>query len=423
MEGVAIHEGRGWVLTEPPRSRLTAPRILFVSTYPPTRCGIANYTHSLVQAMAERRGSTDDLGVVRLLTPGESPRPDPIVEAYAGISNTRWVDHVAQVARAYDVVWLQHEFGIYGEAGDRALSRLTEKVSKPIITTLHTVLRRPDPIQRDSTRLLVKRSAHTVVISRAARQMLVDHYRVDPTAVEVVPHGVRHLPKESRPPAQRPVIVTWGLLGPGKGIEWGIRALRHLKQLDPPPRYVVAGATHPQVLRTQGDTYRLGLCRLARELGVEDLLRMEDTYLSDEDLERLLESAHVVVLPYDSTDQVSSGVLVEALGAGLPVVATAFPHAIEMLEGGAGIVVPHRDPKAMADAISCLLTDPDALSAARTNAARIGRSLQWPVVAEQCETLAASASRTALARGKPREQAPGGTLAPWSPSGPPLMIL
>lgn len=393
-------------MTERPQtSRLAAPRILFVSTYPPTRCGIANYTHSLVQAMAEQRRSVADLGVVRLLAPGEFPRPDPIIEAYAGVSNSRWVDHVAKVARSYDVVWLQHEFGIYGESGDRALRRLTEKVTTPIVTTLHTVLREPDPIQRDLTRHLVKRSAHTVVLSQAARRMLVDHYRVDPTAVEVVPHGVRYRPLGQRAPGGRPIIVTWGLLGPGKGIEWGIAAVSRLKHLDPAPHYVVAGATHPQVFRTQGDAYRADLVRLVRELDVKQMVRMEDTYLSDDDLERLLHSARIAFLPYDSADQVSSGVLVEALGAGLPVVATAFPHAVELLEDGAGIVVPHRDPQAMADAISTLLTNDEAHGAARSRAADLGRSLHWSQVADRCEAIAASASRTLLVLRRPTEKA------------------
>lgn len=403
----------------PPTSRLQAPRILFVSTYPPTRCGIANYTHSLVEAIAQRRGSAAELGVVRLLTPGEIPVPDPMVEAYAGISNTRWVDHVARVARSYDVLWLQHEFGIYGEVGDRALRRLVEKVTTPIVTTLHTVLRRPDPLQRELTRLLVKRSAHTVVISQAARRMLAESYRVDPTAIEVVPHGVHHLPKPARHPGDRPTVLTWGLLGPGKGIEWGIEALSHLKSLDPPPRYVVAGATHPQVLRTQGDAYRLGLEQLARDLDVTDLLQMEDTYLSDDDLGRLLGSADIAFLPYDSTDQVSSGVLVEALGAGLPVVATAFPHAVEMLEGGAGIVVPHRDPLAMAEAISKLLTDPEALDAARRRAEAVGETLHWPVIAERCEAIAASARRSSLIRTRPADRHRGEYLAPGRELGRP----
>src|SRR5690606_10050626 len=135
-----------------------------------------------------------------------------------------------------------------------------------------------------------------------------------------------------------------------------------------------------------------------------DLLQMEDTYLSDDDLGRLLGSADIAFLPYDSTDQVSSGVLVEALGAGLPVVATAFPHAVEMLEGGAGIVVPHRDPLAMAEAISKLLTDPEALDAARRRAEAVGETLHWPVIAERCEAIAASARRSSLIRTGPADR-------------------
>jgi glycosyltransferase involved in cell wall biosynthesis len=179
-------------------------------------------------------------------------------------------------------------------------------------------------------------------------------------------------------------MLTWGLLGPGKGIEWAIRALARLGRLD--PVYTVAGRTHPKVIERHGEAYRAGLHRLGAQLGVAHAIDYQAVYHDEAALGALIRSADVVVLPYDSTEQVTSGVLIEAVAAGVPVVATPFPHAVELLTDGPGLLVPHRDPRALATAIRKILTQPAAAPglAHRADAA----VLRWPAVAARYAALA-----------------------------------
>jgi glycosyltransferase involved in cell wall biosynthesis len=173
------------------------------------------------------------------------------------------------------------------------------------------------------------------------------------------------------------------LVGPGKGLEHGIAAMARLADLTPMPRYLIAGETHPKVRAVQGERYREMLARSAVELGIADRVVFDATYRDVSSLAALIGSADVVLLPYDSPDQVTSGVLVEALAAGKPVVATRFPHAVEALASGAGLLVRHGDDQAMADALRRILTRPDLADAMRHEAARVGAGLRWPVVAQR----------------------------------------
>jgi glycosyltransferase involved in cell wall biosynthesis len=200
---------------------------------------------------------------------------------------------------------------------------------------------------------------------------------VDPSRVVAIPHGAAANFQGARLDVPHPCILTWGLLGPGKGIEHVIRALAHLHA---PPTYIVAGRTHPKVLANEGERYREELQRLARELGVAGNVVFDDGYRDWPSLRALVRSADVVVLPYDSADQVSSGVLVEALAAGRPVVATPFPHAEELLAGGAGILVDHHDPIGLAGAIDAVLAHDRVARAMRAEARRAAAPLLWPSV-------------------------------------------
>jgi glycosyltransferase involved in cell wall biosynthesis len=299
----------------------------------------------------------------------------------------------------FDVAIVQHEYGIYGGPdGDQVLAVL-EQLRVPVLTVTHTVLAQPTPRQEHVLRRVIDASDAVVAMTDAARARLIDRYDVDPSRVTVIRHGgttrldpLLTLPSTDPftvPDARSPLILTWGLLGPGKGVEWAIDALPRLRGLSPLPRYVVAGQTHPRVRQQQGEAYRDQLRQRAVETGVADMLGFEGSYLDDSALTTLIRAADVVLLPYDSIEQVTSGVLVEAIAAGKPVVATAFPHAVELCATGAGIVVAHRDSAALGEALRRVLTTPVLAHRMRAEAVRIAPSLRWSAVAEQYRSLAA----------------------------------
>jgi glycosyltransferase involved in cell wall biosynthesis len=194
--------------------------------------------------------------------------------------------------------------------------------------------------------------------------------------------------------AHRPTILTWGLLGPGKGIEWAIDALVELRHVVPAPRYLVVGETHPRVAEREGEAYRQALQARAGRRGVGRLVEFDARYLDARALSRVVAQADIVLLPYDSREQVTSGVLVEALAAGKPVIATGFPHAVELLGGGTGLVVPHGDSAAMAAAVRRVLTEPGLAARLGAEAAALAPQLLWPAVAERYRALAAEVIET-----------------------------
>ena len=359
-----------------------------LGTYPPTQCGLATFAASLRSGLlADRPGA--DVGVVRML---DEPGPRSGAEVVYELSADRRGDPAAAAHRLnrYDVVVVQHEFGIFGgRDGDQVLEVL-DLIEVPVIVVLHTVLSTPTAHQRQVIEAAVARADAVVTMTRTARQRLCAGYRVDATKVEVIPHGawVAGRPGRSGGRPARPVILTWGLLGPGKGVEWGIEALPGLRALDPVPLYVVAGQTHPRVLARDGERYRESLRYRAAELGVADMLRFEPGYLDPDTLHRLVQQADVVLLPYDSQEQVTSGVLIEAVASLTPVVSTPFPHAVELLADGVGRLVPHAAPTEIGAALYQVLTEPAYAAGMVANAARIAPSLHWSAVADRYRDVA-----------------------------------
>ncbi len=261
----------------------------------------------------------------------------------------------------------------------------SSKVSAfPAVVTLHTVLSRPSMAQRSILEKIVAMAERTIVMSETAYSRLINGYTVDEAKVRVIPHGARiGLTGPSLVTGSRPVVLTWGLIGPGKGLEMAIDAFAGLGSLDPVPRYVILGKTHPKVQASQGDAYLEGLAARTHDLGLDHVVEFDSRYLSTDELTIAIRRADIIVLPYDSTEQVTSGVLVEALAAGKPVIATAFPHAVELLDSGAGIVVPHGDVVAMAAALRRVLTHPSAAVEMEAEARHIGSTLHWPAIADR----------------------------------------
>lgn len=351
-------------------------RIAVVGTYPPTRCGIATYTASLRRSLASEE---TDVDVVRVLQEGDEDTDSPAVAGVFRPSDPGSLIHAAEVLSRYDLVLLQHEFGIYGPGDGRAVVELVDNADVPTIVTLHTVAENPTRQQNEILRSLVHRAVHSVVHSEVARQILQDVYLVDRTAVTVIPHGAdRRIAKEpATTTGDDPVLLTWGLIGPGKGLEWAVRAVDLLKADYPGIRYVIAGQTHPKVAAAEGEVYRRGIEDLTARLDLTANVEMLDQYFDDDALAGLIARASVVVLPYESSEQTTSGVLSEAVTWGVPVVATRFPHALEMERMGAARTVPHRDPPALAETIERILSDDQLATEMRAAQARLASSSGW----------------------------------------------
>jgi glycosyltransferase involved in cell wall biosynthesis len=361
----------------------------FLSTYPPTSCGLATFTAALRQAIADERGSDDGLGVVRLMDNPIADAGPEIVYQHRN-SDRSSLQRAIGTLHQFEVAIVQHEFGIYGGPDGAEVLDFLSALDIPAIVSLHTVLTRPSSSQRSILESLSALAERTVVMSETARRRLVDGYDVDPASVRVIPHGAgTRLGGPSLANGARPVVLTWGLIGPGKGLEMAIDGFAGLKDIHPLPRYVILGKTHPKVQASQGDAYLNGLISRVNDLGLGGIVEFDGRYLDLANLARAVRQADVVVLPYESTEQVTSGVLVEALAAGKPVIATAFPHAAELLSTGAGIVVPHDDPPALAAALREVLTQPGRAAEMAAEARRIGATLYWPAIAQRYDNMAA----------------------------------
>jgi polysaccharide biosynthesis protein PslF len=351
--------------------------ICFVGTYPPTHCGLATFGASLRAAIEPPRSA-----VIRVLEEPEPPnRPEVTAEWYMGDRLSR--NAALAEMKDYDIAILQHEYGIYGGEDGEEVVGFVRASPIPVIVVLHTVLSEPSPHQRLVLEELMGAADMLVTMTDAARRRLIAVHGITQDRVTVVAHGA---PPNIEGPRMihrpEPVVLTWGLIGPGKGLEHGIESMRYLSDLQPAPVYVMAGQTHPKVLHREGERYRDGLRRGALEGGVIDRVVFEDRYLDPPSLKALIRSADVVLLPYDSREQISSGVLVEAVSAGKPVVATAFPHAVEQLASACGIVVPHEDPEAIGRALRRLLTDDALAGSMRAQAELEAERLAWPAIGQ-----------------------------------------
>jgi glycosyltransferase involved in cell wall biosynthesis len=358
----------------------------FLSTYTPTECGLATFTAALAAEL--RTGPpAGHIGVVRVVD--RLPRSaTPEIVHHLVTSSPGGEAEAAAILDGFDAVVVQHEYGIYGGPDGDQVVAVLERLTVPVIVVLHTVLVEPTAHQREVLERVLAAAAAVVTMTPTARRRLLQGYPVDPDRVTLIPHGAadNRLPSVDRP--ARPTILTWGLLGPGKGIEWVVDALTRLRDLEPEPRYLVVGETHPRVAERDGEAYRHGLMDRATRRGIGHLVEFDDRYLSIDALGRLVAQADVVILPYDSREQVTSGVLVEALASGKPVIATGFPHAVEMLGGGTGLLVPHGDSAAMAAALRRVLTEPGLAARLAAEAAAVAPQLLWPAVADRYRTLA-----------------------------------
>lgn len=373
-------------------------RFGFISTYPPTQCGLATFTSSLRDALLAQVG--DEGLVIRLVERPEGRPGDEVVAQIAAGDQAGLHRGVARLNDC-DVVIVQHEYGIYGGLDGDDILQLLDGLCVPTIVVLHTVLLSPTRHQREVLEAVVAKADAVVTMTETGRDRLAAGYDVDIRKVRMIPHGA----PPSMPPAtprtaavfrsDRPTVLTWGLLGPGKGIEWGIDAMAQLRDLD--ATYIVAGQTHPKVALREGEAYRTALQERVRTLGLDATVTFDDRYRDPQALAALVHSADVVLVPYDSLDQVTSGVLIEAVAAGKPVVATRFPHAVELLAESAGILVTHRSPDDIAAALRTLITQGELAARMAHAAAAKAPRLLWPAVAGRYRALAAKLIEAGIA--------------------------
>ena len=398
--------------------RVDRPRVVtMLSTYPPTRCGLATF------AAATRNG----IGVVRpgwhvpvvrvvagtdassgAATQSERRRSssNPIAQTVAATwleGNTASLDTAVSAVRRSDCLVVQHEFGIFGGADGCEIAALLERVDVPVIVILHTVPSRPTIGQRLVIANLERAASRLVVMSHAARERLLRSYPISPDRVVVIGHGAHAVPFRVPLATNRaPVLLTWGLVGPGKGLERAIDAVAQLVAAGIDVTYRIVGETHPKVRQIEGETYRDSLKKRASQRGVADRITFESSHVPTADLTPIIHDADVVLIPYDSRDQVTSGVLTEAVAAGKVVIATAFPHAVELLANGAGLVVDHDDPTAMSKHIARVIMDPALALLTSRLAEQRGKDLLWPSVCESLATLVSSVLRASGHNARPR---------------------
>jgi glycosyltransferase involved in cell wall biosynthesis len=364
-----------------------------ISTYPPTQCGLATFSAAL---FAHLRGPGDHASVVRVLDEavpeGSAPRAAPEVVHDLVNGSARSAADAVDVISGFDVAIVQHEYGIYGGPDGRDLVPLLYALRVPAIVVLHTVLARPTPRQRTILEEIIGAASAVVTMTRTARTRLLDIYGTDPAKVVVIPHGAAdyRVAETLRKAGQPPMVLTWGLLGPGKGIEHAIDAIALLRDRGLHVAYTVAGQTHPRVQARDGEAYRRSLEARANGHGIADLVRFDARFLPASALGVLIAAADVVVLPYDSLEQVTSGVLIEAITAGKPVISTSFPHAVEVLSGGTGLLVERQDPAAIAGALDRVLTEPGLSTRMSRHAGDLAPQLLWPAVARRYRDLAAT---------------------------------
>ena len=331
-------------------------RIAVVGNYLPRQCGIATFTTDLCDAISTECGAARLFAVPVNDTESGYDYPARVRLALAqdDLSSYEQAADFLNFTN-FDLVCLQHEYGIFGGPAGSHILTLLRRLKMPVITTLHTVLREPSPGQRQVMEEIAALSDRLIVMSQLSSQFLQEIFKVPGRKIDMVPHGVPDLPfldpnfyKDRFQVEGKAVMLTFGLLSPNKGIENVIQALPQILSKHKNVVYIVAGATHPHILRREGDHYRAHLQALAKEIGVESNVIFHNRFVSPEEMVEFIGAADIYITPYRHEEQVVSGTLAYALGAGKAIISTPYWHAIELLDDRRGALVPFQNPDAIA---------------------------------------------------------------------------
>jgi glycosyltransferase involved in cell wall biosynthesis len=355
----------------------------------PRKCGIATFTSDLLEAVAERHPQSHCFAVPVNDADGRYRYPAAVrfeIQEQELDSYRRAAEFLN--SSNVDMVSVQHEFGIFGGPAGSHLLTLLRELKAPVVTTLHTVLLKPNADQHRVMQELISRSARLVVMTERGRRILLERYQTPPSKIDVIPHGIPDVPfaapdyyKDQFGLRGKRVLLTFGLLSPTKGIEHVLHALPDVVAEFPNLVYIVLGATHPHELRTRGEAYRLGLKAIVRNINIESNVMFRNCFVELQELMQYIGAADLYITPYLDEGQITSGALAYAFGAGKAVISTPYWHAAELLRDQRGVLVPFADPRATAREVSGLLRDETRRSAMSRKAYRLGREMVWSNIA------------------------------------------
>jgi glycosyltransferase involved in cell wall biosynthesis len=363
-------------------------RIAMLGNHVPRQCGIATFTTDLSEAICAEYSELDCFVLAMNDAGRRYPYPGRVrfeITESDLASYRRAADFLN--VNPVDVVSVQHEYGIFGGKAGGYVLELLRDLRMPIVTTLHTILAEPNPQQRKVMDEIARISARLVVMSAYGAELMREVYGVAAGKIDLIPHGIPTLPSGSHSKDRlgvegKRVILTFGLLSPDKGIEYVIDALPAIRDRFPDTVYIVLGMTHPHVKERHGESYRIALENRARRLGVDSSMIFHDRFVSQAELAEFLCAADIYITPYLKPEQITSGTLAYAVGSGKAVISTPYWYACELLADGRGILVPWRDPQAIATNVVDLLGDDAKRSALSERAAAYGRQMVWPAVAQ-----------------------------------------
>ena len=364
-------------------------RFAMLGNHLPRHCGIATFTTHLTDALVEQLPDADGF-VVAMNDAGRRHAYPSRVRFEIGegdLSSYRRAADFLNVNQV-DVLSVQHEYGIFGGKAGAHLLELLRDLRMPIVTTLHTILSEPSPSQRGVLEEIARLSERLVVMSESGAELLRRVHGIPADQIDLIPHGIPQVPVDDGSKQRlgldgKTVILTFGLLSPDKGIEYVVDALPEILAAHPDTVYVVLGATHPHVVERDGEAYRLMLEARARHLGVGGSMIFHNRFVSQAELTEFLSAADIYITPYLNAEQITSGTLAYAVGAGKAVISTPYIYARELLADGRGVLVPWKDSNAIAREVVGLGRDPARYRTMRARAAAHGRDMTWPAVARR----------------------------------------
>ncbi len=362
-------------------------RILFLSTYPPRACGIATFTQDLAEALRNTRKADCYIAAI---SDGEYSYPDEVLFSLDQQNPDAYLEAAGRINQfCPDALMIEHEYGIYGGRCGEYLLKLTNMLQVPYLITLHTVLPKPTRKQRDIICRLAEGCQRLVTMSAFSVKLLQEIYGVDPGKIAVIPHGVpklavsgRDLLKKKEGLEKRFVVSTFGLLSPGKGLEYGIDAVARVARKHPELLYLILGQTHPVIKSRDGEQYREKLEDAVEDYGITDNVRFVNRYLTKEEIIRYLSLSDVYMTPYLGRDQAVSGTLAYAAGYGRVIVSTPYPYATEMLADGRGLLAKFHSSASLAKCILNVIRHPEMQAEMERRTAELGRTMMWDRVAE-----------------------------------------